>query len=262
LNKLIFYCEIIGCKSIVLDRKSFWFIKNKIEKNNMTLETGDYKNSYNYFKDSNKLFYAIFNFKIEIRINYIRNEIVSNLPIVETSYENLYIHVRSGDIFNSKKINIYYSQPPLCFYQYIFSNYNFSKIYLISFDKSNPVIQKLINQFPNISYTKKSLKYDIAQLINAYNIVASISSFLNLIIQLNINLQFLWDYNIFKLSEKIFLLHYDIYKYPCNNFTIFRMEPSFNYRKKMYIWKNIKSQRKLMIKEKCNNFFSIINKKM
>jgi hypothetical protein len=192
-------------------------------------------------------------------IDYIRDEIVSNLPRIKTSEKDLYIHVRSGDIF-STIINIYYAQPPLCFYKYILNNFNFSKVYLISFDKSNPVIQKLINQFPYIIYAKQSLEYDIAQLVNAYNIVSSISSFLNLIIQLNINLKFLWDYNIFKLSEKIYLLHYDLYKYPYNNFTIFRMEPSDKYRAKMYIWKNSKIQRKLMIKAKCNNFFSIINK--
>lgn len=227
----------------------------------MTVETGDYNKSYILFKDSNKLFYSILNFKIEIRINYIRNEIVSNLPKLEVSKKDLYIHIRSGDIFKNI-INKYYSQPPLCFYQNIINNYNFSKIYLISFDKSNPVIQELINKYPYIIYNKNSLKFDITKLINAYNIVASISSFLNLIIQLNINLEFLWDFNIFKLNEKILLLHYDLYKYPYNNITIYRMEPTLKYRLKMYIWKNTKNQRKLMIKEKCNNYFSIINKKI
>ena len=34
----------------------------------------------------------------------------------------------------------------------------------------------------------------------------------------------------------------------------YRMEPSQNYNKTMFIWKNNKKQRKLMIKEKCINF--------
>ena len=40
------------------------------------------------------------------------------------------------------------------------------------------------------------------------------------------------------------------------------MEPSSKYRNTMYKWKNNRIQRKLMIKEKCNNFFSIINKEI
>jgi hypothetical protein len=247
-----------------LDKKSFWFIKNtiKIPINNMTIEVGDYRNnSILFFGDSYRLFYSIFNFRTEIRIHYLRDEIVSNLPKIHTSKDYLYIHIRSGDIFQSI-VNKFYAQPPLCFYKNILENYNFSKIYLISQDKSNPVIQKLINYFPNIIYSKHSLQYDISQLINAYNIVSSISSFVNLIIQLNINLKFLWDYNIYKTSEKIYLFHYDLYKYPHNNFTILRMEPSSKYRTIMYTWRNKKIQRKLMIKEKCHNFFSIINKEI
>ena len=264
LNKLIFYCEIIKCKSIILDKKSFWFIKKKIKIpiNSMTIETGYYNNnSIIFFSKSDSLFFSIFTLKPEIRINYLRNEIISNLPKSQSSKEYLYIHIRGGDIFNSM-INIYYSQPPLCFYKNILNNYNFSKVYLISVDKSNPVVQKLINSFPNTIYSKNSLKYDISQLINAYNIVSSISSFVNLIIQLNLNLKFLWDYDIYKTSEKIYLFHYDLYKYPNNKFTIFRMEPSSKYRNTMYKWKNNRIQRKLMIKEKCNDFFSIINKEI
>jgi hypothetical protein len=262
LNKLIFYCEIIGCKSILLDKNSFWFLKNKIiiPLNNMTIEVGDYNNSYYYFDDSQSLFFSIFEFKPEIRINYLREEIISNLPKINISKNDLYIHIRSGDIFT--KVNIYYSQPPLCFYQKILSNFLFKKVFLISLDNNNPVIEKLINQFSNIIYNKNSISYDISQLMNAFNIVGSISSFLYLIIQLNNHLEFLWDYNIYKTSEKIYLYHYDLYKYPHNNFTLYRMEPSYKYNNKMYIWKNNKIQKKLMIKEKCNYYFSIINKEI
>lgn len=265
LNKLINYCQIIGCKLIVLDKKAFWFIKKKIiiPPMNISIDIGDYNESLYFFDKSVALFYSSFIFKPDIRINFLRKEIISNLPKIKTSKDNLYIHIRSGDIFTSStNINIFYSQPPLCFYHTIIDNYNFSKIYLISIDKLNPVIQKLISHYPSIINTKNSLELDISLLINAYNIVASISSFLNLIIQLNYNLKFLWDYNIYKTSEKVLLLHYDLYKYPHNKFTIFRMEPSFKYRTLMYIWKNNFIQKRLMIKEKCNNYFILINKEI
>ena len=176
-------------------------------------------------------------FKPEIRLNLIRKEIIKNL-------------IR------------YYSQPPLCFYQIILSNYKFEKIHIISSDKNNPVISKLINEYPNIKYRSNPILYDISVLINAYNIVNSISSFLNSILQFNYKLKFLWDYNIYQISEKILLYHYDLYKFPRLNFTIFRMEPSNNYKKEMFNWKNKKKQIKLMIKEICNNYFNIINKEI
>ena len=61
------------------------------------------------------------------------------------------------------------------------------------------------------------------------------------------------------MNEKIYHYHYDLYQFPHNNFINYRMEPSLNYNKTMFIWKNNKKQRKLMIKERCNKNFSIIN---
>ena len=80
------------------------------------------------------------------------------------------------------------------------------------------------------------------------------------ILQLNSNFEFLWDYNIYKISDKQHHFHFDFNKFPHNNFTIFRMEPSFTYKKMMYHWKHTKKQLKLMIKEKCTNDFLIIKK--
>ena len=112
-------------------KKNFWFIKNKIEIpiNNMTIEVCDYNNSLLLINDiNNNLFFSFFIFKPEIRINFLREEIILNLPKIKTSNEYLYIHIRGGDIFDNN-INIYYSQPPLCFYQNILNNYKFSKVY-------------------------------------------------------------------------------------------------------------------------------------
>ena len=265
LNKLIFFCEIIGCKFIILDKEVFWFIKRNIiiKEYNITIfvdHKHKYRNSsFTIYYDSDNLFYSFFTIKPEIRINYIRNEILRNLPKIIVSKEDLYIHIRSGDIFQIPHYP--YAQPPLCFYQKIIDNYNFNKIFLISEDKTNPVILKLVEKNLNIIFEKKDISKDISYLINAYNVVASISSFLNSIIQLNNNLKFLWDYNIYRMSEKIRQYHYDLYKFPVDNFTIYRMEATSYYKDIMYNWKNNRKQRKLMIKEKCNNYFMIINYK-
>ena len=261
LNKILFYCEIIGCKTIILDKNAFWYVKNKIyiSKYNILVKVGDkleYNNSSLLYFNSYFLFYSFFNIKPEIRINLIRDEIIRNLIKMNINEKDLYIHIRSGDIF----INPHwpYAQPPLCFYRNILNNNKFNKIHLITQDKNNPVIEKLLNEYSNIIYKSYYIKEDISLLINAYNIVASISSFSTSIIQLNYNLKILFDYNIYKSAEKILHYHYDFFQYPHNNFIIFRMEPSSNYNETMYFWKNSKKQRKLMIKEKCINSFRIL----
>ena len=128
----------------------------------------------------------------------------------------------------------------------------------ISNDNNNPIINKLLSKYPKIIFQKNDISKDISSLINAYNLVASISSFLNSIIQLNYNLIFLWDYNIYQMTEKLLQYHYDLYKFPNSNFSIYRMESHSSYKNIMYIWKNNRKQVKLMLKEKCDNYFSII----
>ena len=268
LNKIIFYCEIVGCKKIILDKKIFWFIKNKIilKENNITIEINkkqrykNYKNTNILYYDSFKILFYSYKIKPEIKINFLKFEIIKYLPKIEINKDYLYIHLRGEDIFNNR-INSHYSQPPLCFYYTILNNFLFKKIYLISKDENNPVTKKLINFNSDIIHKRNSLKEDISYLINAYNIVASISSFLVSIIHLNINIKYLWDYNIYQTADKLRHFHYDFYKTPNTTFTLYRMESSNNYKQIMYKWKNSRKQKKLMIKEKCKNFFSIINYK-
>lgn len=262
---MLYYCEIIGCKLIILDKREFWFIRNKIiiKKYGITITVDDrekYNNSFPIYYNSGNIFYSFFVIKPEIKIFFLQNEIIKNLPKFEISSDNLYIHIRSGDIFNVLPHSPY-AQPPLCFYERILDNFKYRKVYLISQDKSNPVINKLINKYKRyIIYKESSIKDDISKLINAYNIVCSISSFLNSIIQLNKNLRILYEFNIYKMIEKIRQYHYDLYKFPQKNFTILRMEASYLYESIMYIWKNNKKQKKLMNKYKCINDFSIIHK--
>ena len=163
------------------------------------------------------------------------------------------------DVFNDNLTNEVqsYAQPPLCFYQNIIENYKFDNIYIISFDRNNPIIKKLVHIYPNIIFNNNDLKYNISFLYNAYNVVASVSSLFTSIIQLNNNLNYLWDFNIYQLMQKITHFHYDIYNFPQSRFTVYRMEPSPDYKMRMLKWNMSKNQRKLMLKDKCDNFFRI-----
>lgn len=169
MNKLIFYCEIIGCRKIILDKKKFWFINNKINitELNITIEVKDkkFKKKDSLYYNSSLIFYTFYRIRPEIRINFIRNEIIKNLPKVKTCKEYLYIHIRSGDIFNKKPCQ-YYAQPPLCFYKIILNNYKFERIYLLTEKRNNPVINKLSNIYPNIIFTNNSTN---SLIYNPYN---------------------------------------------------------------------------------------------
>ena len=152
LNKFLFYCEIIGCESIILDKKNFWFIKQEIilKNYNLRIKVDDINNlniSLNsLFYKSRKLFYTLFNIKPEIRIHLVRDEILKNIPKVACFHNDLFIYVRGGDIF-SLNPHYPYAQPPLCFYKKILDNFQFRKVYIISKDKKNPIINKIIHYF-------------------------------------------------------------------------------------------------------------------
>ena len=198
------FSKIIGCKRIILDKEWNWFIKNKIiyDKYNIIIEVGEINNFNNSnvlidFSD-NFLFYLGY-IRPELRTEIIKEELLNNIPKIISNQNDLFIYIRSGDIFI--KPNRYYTQPPLCFYETIIKNEKFSKIYIISEDKNNPIIDVLLNNYHNITYNKNSLELDIAYLINAYNIVGAMSTFINILLRFNDNLEKYWEYNIYTLKS-------------------------------------------------------------
>jgi hypothetical protein len=121
------------------------------------------------------------------------------LPKVVVHPNDLFIYIRSGDIFvltNKGSISGYY-QPPLCFYVKILDMFKFREVYIISEDKLNSVIPILLDKYAYIKKRKNNLKLDISYLTNAYNIVAGKSTFLSTAIKLNDKLKFLWEYDLY-----------------------------------------------------------------
>ncbi len=263
ISKIIFFCELLGCKKIILDKRANWFIKNKIHYSqyNMSIETGyrfNYENKHTLIDLSTNWLYYFSYIKPELRIDVIKQEILNNIPNFVTNPKDLYIHIRSGDIFEKgmKYGKSFYSQPPLCFYKMIISSFKFKSIYIIAINNNNPVINKLIQDIPSINYKQSNIKIDIAYLVNAHNIVASFSTFLFSIIRLNDKLKYIWEYNLSSTKSKIIHGYHSYFK-PFKNITYYIMEPSENYKLIMNIWNGTKSQLELMINEKCNNTFII-----
>jgi len=261
LNNLMYYCEILNIKSIYLNSNYKWPISQNISYGKMNISListiNINLNDDNIIIFDKKLIYFQKVFKPEIRINILKNEIKRNLPEIKINESDLYIHIRGGDIFAYKaKGNINYAQPPLCFYIKVISKFKFRNIFILSMDNSNPIIKLLIREYPQIFLTHNSIEIDISLLLNAFNLIGSMSSFLTTIIILNENLRNFFEYDNYSLSQKYLHLHHDIYKYKIN-YSIYKIKPSTKYLKEMFPWKNSKEQRKLMINEKCNDFIKI-----
>ena len=186
----------------------------------------------------------------EIKVEFIKNEILRNLPYVEVKPDSLYIHIRGGDVFYISNPPPSYSQPPLCFYEKIINNFEFKNIYIVSLDNKNIIVNKLLNKYKRIIQQKRDLLYDISILSHGYNIVLSVSTFVLASIKLNDNLKNIWEFDIMRLSQKAVFLHHHLYKFKIN-YKIYTMKPSSTYLRKMFSWKCSSEQVKLMLEDKC-----------
>ena len=264
VNKMIFYCEIIHCKKLILPVENRIYINHTLldKEYNLQIEVAQESFQADLITDiSFEFFYDFYNLKIENRIGILKNEIVNNLPKVNVNKNDLIIHIRSGDIFQHKGETDYapdYSQPPLCFYQKILEQFKFSDIYIIAEDNTfNPVIEELKKKYPKIKYNQNSLEIDLSYLIYGYNIVGSISSFLISSIKLNDNIKFFWEYDRYPMCSKIYHFHHSIFNIQ-RKYTIYQMPPSQTYKYKMIVWKCSDEQINIMLNDKCPYNFKII----
>ena len=259
LNNLIAYCEVLNIRNIYLNIEQDWPIVDDIFTDRINIY---FVSPYQIECEDKavlcpdyKPFYYLTVVKPEIRVNLFKDEVKRNLPVINTDRNDLYIHIRSGDIFK-RRPNTVYALPPLCFYQKILNNFFFKNIYIVSENRKNPIINLLTKEFPEIIFIDNYIETDAAILSNAYNIVGSMSSFLTTLVMINDNIKNYWDFDNYRLSEKYLHFHHDIYKLQVN-YTLYEMKPSEDYRKEMFVWRNSKRQIDLMINEKCREFNAI-----
>ena len=268
MNNLINICENIKCKNVIIPETLGDIIKNKIKinfskhkKNEITILPPSYKKEMNITLNLNGYLVFIFRYKDKkhkLFLDTVKDEVLNNLPAYKANPDDLYINIRSGDVF----VNIMhssYSQPPLCFYQKIIQENKYQNIYLISNGKENPLVDILLKLYPNIKYMHGTPIEDMSVLVNVYNLVLPISSFPYAAIRFNDNLKNLFIYDI--MVETISVRWYaEDYYFQNMKFNIYKMKPSSNYENIMKgKWKKSKIQLDLMINEDCiNNSFEII----
>ena len=257
LNNILYYSEVLGIKNIYLNSEYNWYIKNNISTKKIHISLLSPKkvdcNSSETFCGSlyPRFFYPVI-LKPERRSLILKNEIKRNLPKIKINKKDLYIYIRSGDSFQIH--GNCYTPAPYCFYQKVLSNFKFRNIHIISVDDKSPIIRKLLSDYPSIIHKLKPVEEDIAILINARNLVNSLSSFTQASISFNDKLINLFEYEVYKIEQSILDLHYDIDKIN-RKFNIYRMKPSEDYFLKMYSWENTDEQRKGLFEENCKYDF-------
>ena len=260
LNNGMYYCEIVGCENIIVEPGN-WYITQPIYIKDKNFTILPYKkidcseegvacvNSEMFYFYKYKFFLPTLNFKL------LSNEIYRNIPEIKTNSSDLYIHLRSEDIFAKNNIHKSYAQPPLCFYQKIIESNSFKNIIIFSNGKENPVIQKLIDLYPDkVIFKFGNIKDDIGELAHAKNLVLSTSSFIIGIARISKYAENVWMYDMLNQRERDnWIIDKDIAE--DRKFTEYIMIPSKNYLDNIYPWNADKNQLELMLNEKCENDF-------
>ena len=210
LNNFINICEKIKCKNIIAPEGLQNIIKNNIfyKDENITIFPNRYKDKIkiDIYLSIHKAFQFHYKKNHEMRLSIIRDEVIKNIPKYILNPFDLYINIRSGDIFTNA-INIHYSQPPLCFYKKILTENRFNNTFILSNGHENPIVDELLNNYPKIKYLHGSIEEDISIIVNAYNFVMPVSTFPKTLIYLNNNLKHLYIYEIidYKIKNVKFL---------------------------------------------------------
>jgi hypothetical protein len=256
LSNMVYYIELLGeKKNIYINNAHHWFFKDKIVTDYVNIEMVNdtqmnCNDSETYCIQGCPWLLTPQVIWPEIRMKVFKNELMKNLPKVKTSPKDLYIHIRSGDIYSSYYVHRSYPQPPLCFYKSILNHNKYRNAYIITENNKSPIIKKLVKEYPQIILNFNSLRNDLAVLINSYNLVGSVSSFVQVCLMLNDNIENYFEYDIYRKLEKFRHLHHDCYKYP-RKFNIYKMKPSEYYKGEMYLWVNSPNQIKIMMEENC-----------
>ena len=166
-----------------------------------------YFNKYNnseIITDKNNFYYNsklpfpndIFKQNIEERNKILQKAFLIN-NINKLPENDLVIHIRSGDIFNSKP-HPNYVPPPLSYYTKEIDKYKYEKIHIICEDTINPVTNELRKLYKNAVYEKNTLEKDIRIILGATNIIYSVGTFIPSLMLLSNNNKYLYG----KVCEK------------------------------------------------------------
>lgn len=218
-------------------RKTYLLKEHKNDKKEIIIDKkNNFKSQFHF-----NLPFTVQHYIFEKNINDIKDIMIKNFKYNYKERESftdndLVIHIRSGDLFNTnEKVHPRYISAPLYFYKKIIDNNSYKNIYLVCEDTKNPVIKKVLELYPKIIYNKRNtLEDDIKLILQAKHIVSSVGTFVQ---------SLLW---MTKYTKKVYLPSFvRKHGYP-PNLIIEKIElPEF--KKKIGRWENNEKQRKLLI---------------
>ena len=150
-------------------------------------------NNFYYYRKINNIDTQLFNENRKETIQLLKKVfyLPKNFLELGLTDDDLVIHIRSGDIFNEKP-HPDYVPSPLSYFNEIICSRVWAKIYIISQDKNNPVIDHLLKQHTNIIYKKNSLEQDISIILEARNIVMDVGTFIPSLLLLSESIKILY----------------------------------------------------------------------
>jgi hypothetical protein len=226
---------------------------NLLNGNNIIIENIEFavddssRNQHNFNNQiiKNIMFYLKQDFNIDEPEPYIMKKIFTKYikPIFKiiinpnntiNNLNEIYIHIRGGDIFGSNPHSLYV-QPPLSYYNKIIENYD--KVILVSEDTLNPCVNELIKN-PKVKFENNSLETDIQLLGKAENLIIGFGTFGFLLYLMNPYLKNIYIPDYFRLYDGSYgeNIHVHIIDLP-------------NYIN-VGEWKNTKEQRNIMLNYK------------
>lgn len=108
---------------------------------------------------------------------------------------------------------------------------------MISEDRSNPCVNKLLELYPSIEFKVQTIEEDITLLLGSKNVIESFGTFAPALLTLSKNIK-----NIYRPSYQFDIL---LSKLP-HKYNIFETDLD-DYKQKMSPWKNTAEQRNIMM---------------
>ena len=114
------------------------------------------------------------------------------------------IHIRGGDIFTTS-IHPLYIPLPLSYYIKKINKHQYRKIIIVSEDKLNPVVNKLLGLYDNSCHTINSLEDDIKLILEGTSVIYGCGTFCPELLRISNNIKYsygrMWIHQIKELEE-------------------------------------------------------------
>ena len=204
-------CFKFNINSIKLCKKIMFIDKLNIkveEHGEEYTETKQYRIKPFWYYNSHFLCSLIEENKSKI-LNFIKKNFI--LPEINKISNNiLHIHIRSGDIFWTTKVDESMIQPPLIFYENVITRKKWDKVIIVSEDTRNPCIEYLTKKYDNVVYFgENSFEHDVNEILSARNIIfgsGSLIPWLSLLMP-NIEKLYYWDQLQYRYKYLITIFH-------------------------------------------------------